>query len=59
MVGCDLDITQVHAGVQHGRDEGMAQHMRVRPGDSDPSCISEPPQAAGRGMAGPSGRRGC
>jgi hypothetical protein len=29
----DLDDTQVHSGVEHGRDERVAQHMRMQPGD--------------------------
>jgi hypothetical protein len=31
--GGDLDVAQVHACIQHGGDEGMAEHVRVRPGD--------------------------
>ena len=29
----DLDIAQVDLAVEHGRDEGMARHVRVRPSD--------------------------
>ena len=27
VAGSDLDIVEVHAGVEHGRDEGMAEHV--------------------------------
>jgi hypothetical protein len=49
--GRDLDITQVHASIEHGRDKGMAEHMRVRPGDPHTSGLSQAPQVAGRGVA--------
>jgi hypothetical protein len=32
VAGGDLDVAQVDAGVEHGRDEGVAQHVRVRAG---------------------------
>jgi hypothetical protein len=51
MTGGDLDIPQVHTSVQHGRDEGMAEHVRVRPGDPHPGGFGEPAQVAGGGMA--------
>jgi hypothetical protein len=50
VAGCDLDVPQVHSGVQNGGDEGMAEHMRVWPGDADPSGFGEPPQAASGGV---------
>ena len=59
VAGGDLDIPQVHACVQHGRDEGMAEHVRVRPGDPHTRSLGEAPQAAGGGVAVPSGRRDC
>jgi hypothetical protein len=49
--GGDLDIAQVHSGVQHGRDEGVAEHVGVGPGDPDPCSGGEAPQAAGGSMA--------
>jgi hypothetical protein len=49
--GGDLDVPQVHASIQHGRDKGVAEHMRVRPGDPHTSGLSQAPQAAGRSMA--------
>src|SRR6185369_5412441 len=33
VAGGDLDVPQVYASVQHGGDEGMAEHVRVRPSD--------------------------
>jgi hypothetical protein len=59
VAGGDLDIPQVHACVRHGRDEGMAEHVRVRPGDPHTRSLGEAPQAAGGGVAVPSGRRDC
>jgi len=51
VAGGDLDVAQVNPSVQHGRDEGMAEHVRVRPGDPRASIFSHPPQAAGGGVA--------
>jgi WD40 repeat protein len=31
----DLHVTQVSASAGHGRDVGVAEHVRVRPGDLD------------------------
>jgi hypothetical protein len=31
--GGDLDVAQARTRVKHGRDEGVAEHVRVRPGD--------------------------
>jgi hypothetical protein len=30
VAGGDLDVAQVHAGVEHGGDEGITEHVRVR-----------------------------
>jgi hypothetical protein len=38
-------------GVEHGGDEGVAEHVRVRPGDRHPGGFGEPAQAAGCGVA--------
>jgi hypothetical protein len=35
MPGGDLDVAQVDASVEHGRDERVAGHVRVRSGDLD------------------------
>jgi len=51
VAGGNLDIAQVHAGVEHGRDEGVAEHVRVRAGDAHASNLSQAPQAAGGGVA--------
>src|SRR5215831_16992091 len=29
VAACDLDVPQIHACIQHGRDACMAEHMRV------------------------------
>src|SRR5450631_895305 len=31
--GSDLDVSQIHAGIEHSGDKSMAKHVRVRPGD--------------------------
>ena len=36
MPGSDLDVAEVDAGVEHGRHEGVAEHVRVHPGDGTP-----------------------
>src|ERR1019366_815608 len=51
VAGGDLDIPQVHAGIEHGRNEGVPQHMRVWPGNPDPCCLGQAPQPAGGGVA--------
>ena len=35
VTGSDLDVTEVDAGVEHGGDEGVPEHMRVCPRDGD------------------------
>src|SRR5215831_7256772 len=47
----DLHVAQVYPGVGHGRDEGVAQHVRVRPGYRDCGGSGEAPRAAGGGVA--------
>src|SRR4051794_40021127 len=39
-----------HAGVEHGGDEGVAQHVWVHPRQSDASVGHEVPQPPGGGM---------
>jgi hypothetical protein len=51
VAGGDLDVPQVHSGIEHGRDEGVAEHMRVRPGNAHPSSFGQPPQAPGGSVA--------
>jgi hypothetical protein len=51
VAGGDLDVPQVHAGIEHGRDKCMAEHVRVCLGGSHSGGLGEPPQAAGGGVA--------
>jgi hypothetical protein len=51
VTGSDLHVTQVSASVEHGRDIGVTEHVRVRPGDLDASGSGEVPQAASGRMA--------
>jgi hypothetical protein len=57
MAGGDLDVPQIHAGIEHGRDEGVPEHMRVWFDDPYSSSFAEAPQSAGSGMTVPSGHR--
>jgi hypothetical protein len=46
VAGSDLDVAQVNSSVEHGRDEGMTQHVRVQSGDPQPGVfreLAEPP----------------
>ena len=43
MPGSDLDVPQVHARVEHGGDEGVAEHVRVRLGDPHASNFGQVP----------------
>src|SRR5262249_51121697 len=47
--GRDLDVAELHACVEHGRDESLAEHMRVCPGDPHSRSFGQAPQAAGGG----------
>ena len=51
MAGRDLNIPQVHPGVQHGRNERVAEHMRMWPGYGHPGGFSQVPKTAGRRVA--------
>jgi hypothetical protein len=51
VTGSDLHIAQVSASVEHGRDIGVTEHVRVRPGDLDAGGFGKPVQAAGGRMA--------
>ena len=44
--GGDLDVAQVNAGVEHGRDERVAQHVWVHPGDVHAADFGEVVQAS-------------
>jgi hypothetical protein len=35
VAGGDLDVSDIDACVETGRDKGAAEHVRVRPGDLD------------------------
>jgi hypothetical protein len=48
--GGDLDVAQVDAGVGHGCDEGVPEHMRMCPGEPDSGCSGEPPEPPGGGV---------
>jgi hypothetical protein len=48
VAGGDLDISQVDASVEHGRDGCVAKHVRVCLGHLYAGLIREVPQAAGR-----------
>jgi hypothetical protein len=50
--GRDLYVPQVDAGVEHGRDEGVPQHVRVHPREPDASLGSQVTQPSGGGMCG-------
>ncbi len=50
MPGGDLDIAQVNPGIQHGRDEGVPEHVGVWPGDPYACVLGEVAQAAGGGV---------
>lgn len=39
VAGCDLDIPQIHPGIEHGGDECVPEHVGVRPGDAYPGSL--------------------
>ncbi len=45
VAGSDLDVAQVNPSVEHGRDEGMAKHVWMCPGDAYARGFGEPSQA--------------
>jgi hypothetical protein len=47
VAGGDLHVAQADAGVEHGGDEGVAQHVRVHPGHPDPGDSGEVFESAG------------
>jgi hypothetical protein len=50
VTGRDLYVPQVHSRVEHGRDSGVPEHMRMCPGDPGSCCVGEPPEPPGGGM---------
>ena len=55
VAGSDLDVTQIDPGIEHGRDERMAKHMRMPPDGPDSGGCCKPSQAASGCMAVHSG----
>jgi len=51
VAGGDLDVPQVHACIQHGRDKRVAEHVGVRLGDLHACSVGQSSQAAGGGTA--------
>jgi hypothetical protein len=47
VTGGDLNVPEVDADIEHGRDERMPEHMRVGSVDPDPRRGGEVVQAAG------------
>jgi hypothetical protein len=39
----DLDVAEVDAGVEHGGDEGVPEHVWVHPSDGDAGLLGESP----------------
>jgi hypothetical protein len=50
VAGRDLDISQVHPGVEHGRDEGVPEHVGMRTGDPYARHLGEAPEPPGGGV---------
>jgi len=46
----DLDIAKIYPGIQHGRYEGVPEHVWMRPGDPYSSLPCQMPQAPGGRM---------
>ena len=47
VAGRDLHVPQVHTGVEHGRDECMAEHMGMSPADPDSRSLGQAPEPPG------------
>ena len=47
VAGGDLYVAKVYAGVEHGGDEGVPEHVRVHPGQLHPRLLGEPAQPLG------------
>ena len=48
--GSDLHVAQADPGVQHGRKEGVTQHVRMHSGHPHPGDRGEPAQSSGGGV---------
>jgi len=48
VAGGDLDVAQVNAGVEHGGDEGVPEHVRTHLRDPDTAGSDECPLTIGR-----------
>jgi hypothetical protein len=51
VAGGDLDVPQVYSSIKHGRDEGMPEHVGVRPGSPHSRGLGEASEAPGGNMA--------
>jgi hypothetical protein len=51
MAGGDLDIAEADAGVEHGRDERVPQHVWMHPRYPDPGGLGQMLESAGGGVA--------
>jgi hypothetical protein len=47
----DLGVAQIHTGVEHGGDKGVAKHVWVHAGDLDSRGCLQPLQTTRGGMA--------
>ena len=54
--GGELDVAEISARIQHGCDERLPEHLRMRSAGWDAGALCQSAQAAG---VGASGRRGC
>jgi hypothetical protein len=50
VAGGDLHVAKVHAGVEHGGDEGVPEHVRVHPREVHASGFGESSEASGGGV---------
>ncbi|GAA3383325.1 hypothetical protein GCM10020369_08790 [Cryptosporangium minutisporangium] len=50
VAGGELDVAEADAGVEHRGDEGVAEHVRVRPGHPDSGGRRERLEPTGRGV---------
>lgn len=50
VAGGDLYVAKVYAGVEHGGDEGVPEHVRVHPRQVHASGVGESSQASGGGV---------
>src|SRR5665811_1758536 len=51
VAGGDLDVAQVDAGVEHGGDVGVAEHVWVHAWQSDPGVVGQAAKSSGGGVA--------